>query len=507
MQNMSIIKHRSSVAVDTVAPKHPQATFSLVSIEAWERFSFYGMQAILAFYLYYAVTEGGLGIEKAHATALIGAYGALVYLCTFAGGWIADNVLGAERTLLYGAGLLVAGHLTLALYHPVAGLAIGLTLIAVGSGSLKTAAITILGAVYGSDEETQRETGFQFFYLGINIAAVLGPLLTGWLAQNYGFHYGFSAAAILMIIGLSIYLAFRRRMFASIATDTQERIRRPATPITQTKALVAIGVGAIVLAAIVVGAATGQIAPQRLATALLIITISIAVVQFITFIFSTRTTEQERKKVIAFIPLFLCSVCFWALLNQTFGVLAVYSDVRLNRMIGSFEVPAAWTQSLNPFFIITLALPVAYFWNKLGNRTPALGTKMSIGVMIASLGYFVFLPFAGGGANSTPFVVLALAVLLISLGELFCGPVGMAVTTSHAPAAFRTQFSALFFLTMAIGTALAGTISGFYNPEVKEAEITYFLSCGIGGLVIAFSAFILAKRLHQELEEPAIMRS
>ena len=302
-----------------------------------------------------------------------------------------------------------------------------------------------------------------------------------------------------MIIGLGIYLAFRRRMFASIATNTQTRIQRPATPITQAKALVAICIGVITLAAIVIGTATGRIAPQRLATALLIITVSIAVVQFITFIFSARTTEAERKNVIAFIPLFLCSVCFWALLNQTFGVLAVYSDVRLNRMIGSFEVPAAWTQSLNPFFIITLALPVAYFWNKLGNRTPALGTKMSIGVMIASLGYFVFIPFAGGGANSTPFVVLALAVLLISLGELFCGPVGMAVTTSHAPAAFRTQFSALFFLTMAIGTALAGTISGFYNPEVKEVEITYFLSCGIGGLAIAFSAYILAKRLHQKL--------
>ncbi len=491
-------KQRSTLSIEhpQIAPTHPRATFSLVSIEAWERFSFYGMQAILAFYLYYSTTNGGFGLEEKHATTLIGAYGALVYLCTFAGGWLADHILGAERTLLLGANSLVIGHLTMSLVPTIAGLAIGLTLIAVGSGSLKTAAITILGAIYNKDDETNRETGFQYFYLGINVAAVLGPLLTGWLATSYGFHYGFSAAALLMIIGLSLYLLTRNQSFCNLPAETQKRIFQPAIPISTTKKVAAISLGVLALTIIVGGTAFGIIEPQTLATALLIVTSSVAALLFISMIRSPHTEKTERRKVIAYIPLFICSVCFWAMLNQTFGVLAVYSDVRLNRIIGSFEIPAAWTQSLNPFFIISLALPIAYLWTRLGDRAPASGTKMSIGVMIAASGYFVFIPFAGGGNNSTPFLVLALAILIISIGELCCGPVGMAATTSHAPEAFRTQFSALFFLTMAIGTALAGTISNFYDPTSREAEITYFLGCGFSGLIIGLSAWYLGKKLH-----------
>lgn len=237
--------------------RHPLATASLISIEAWERFSFYGMQAILVFFLYYSTTEGGIGLDKAQATALMGAYGAFLYLSTFIGGWLGDNVLGPERTLLTGAGLLVAGHGAMSFATHIPTLAVGLCLIAIGSGSLKTAAITILGAVYeqraqvqgglhpttGDRIDTDRDTGFQFFYLGINIVAVAGPLLTGYLSTRYSFHVGFAAAAILMIIGVGIYLGLRRRMLAELSATTLRRISMPARPWTTTKVLGIGGAG------------------------------------------------------------------------------------------------------------------------------------------------------------------------------------------------------------------------------------------------------------------------
>ncbi|MCS4491215.1 MULTISPECIES: peptide MFS transporter [unclassified Corynebacterium] len=476
---MTSIKQRSRTS-----PRHPLATVSVVSIEAWERFSFYGMQAILAYYLYYSAGEGGLGIDKAHATALIGAYGALVYLCTFAGGWISDHLLGPEKTLLGGATILCLGHLILSLIHPVLGLALGLSLIALGSGLLKTAAITILGAVYSSDSDSDREVGFQFFYLGIQVAAVLGPLLTGWLALTWGFHLGFLAAALLMFIGMGIYLLLRTLMLTRLNNAARTKVMYPAQPYSLRTALPVIA-GALALLAVLVGLASrGSINPHHLAVLLLAATASVAVVLFVTVLRSAQVSESERTQVWRFVPIFIASVCFWAMMNQTYGVLAVYSDIRLNRSFLGFIVPAAWTQSLNPLFVIVFSAPVTYIFARLGNRAPSSANKLSIGVMITALSFLVFIPHAGGTANSTPLIAVVFAIWIAAMGELFCGPIGMAATAAHAPNAFRTQFSALFFLTLAIGTALAGTISRFYDPSSAEAEIRYFLGCAVTGLVV-----------------------
>ena len=202
MATMTMTKRRSRTQTTPENnPRHPLAMPATVSIEMWERFSFYGMQAILAYYLYYATTDGGLGLERAQATTLLGAYGASVYLCTLAGGWIGDRLIGTERTLLTGGIALMVGHLSLSTLSGGAGATFGLALIAIGSGFVKTAAITILGHAYPTDDP-RRDAGFQLFYLGINIGAVLGPLLTGWLSTKYTFHTGFLAAAGLMGSGL-----------------------------------------------------------------------------------------------------------------------------------------------------------------------------------------------------------------------------------------------------------------------------------------------------------------
>ena len=212
---MTVIEQRSRKQI-------PPAIPAVAGIEMWERFSFYGMQAILAYYLY--DQAGGLGIEQNHATALVGAYGAVLYLFTFVGGWVSDRVLGAERTLLVGAFLLMCGHVSLSLIPGFPGLFAGLFPLALGSGLLKTAAITVMGAAFPAEGNN---SAFQIFYLGINVGAVAGPMLTGWLSTAYGYHAGFGAAAGLMLIGCVSYMLLRSRLLASISVD----ITRPSNPI------------------------------------------------------------------------------------------------------------------------------------------------------------------------------------------------------------------------------------------------------------------------------------
>ena len=180
---------------------HPRPLANLFGVEMWERFSFYGMQGILLIYLYYSAAEGGLGISESTATQIVGAYGGGVYLATIIGGWLADRVLGPERTLFYSAAVVMAGHLALALVPDVAGVGLGLVLIALGSGGVKANASSLVGSLYAEGDD-RRDGGFSLFYMGINLGAFAGPLLTGLLQEEWGFHYGFGLAAVGMFLGL-----------------------------------------------------------------------------------------------------------------------------------------------------------------------------------------------------------------------------------------------------------------------------------------------------------------
>ena len=194
---------------------HPKTLSNLFSIEMWERFSFYGMQAILAYYMYFSVSEGGLGFSKDLALSLVGAYGGAVYLSTILGAWLADRLLGSEKVLLCSAFMIMAGHIALATLPGATGLAVGLVLVAVGSGGLKANATALVGSLY-SKEDTRRDAGFSIFYMGVNIGGLLGPLLTGFLHQRWGFHIGFAAAALGMALGVAIYLTGRKHLPASV---------------------------------------------------------------------------------------------------------------------------------------------------------------------------------------------------------------------------------------------------------------------------------------------------
>lgn len=481
---MTLIEQRSKVPVKG----HPTGLVSLVGIELWERFSFYGMQAILVFYLY---AEDGLGLAKQEATALIGAYGAFVYLATIAGGWLSDHLAGPERTLLGGAISVMAGHIVLSLIPGTTGAIMGLLAIGAGSGLLKTCAITTLGLLYSDRPATQKDQGFQLFYLGIQLGAMFGPIFTGYLAHRYSWHAGFGAAAVLMAVGLASYATLRPRMYRQLPSNIVARISTPTSPLSPRNRRKALGGFVIGIACLATG--SRWLTPSRLSSILLIVVLCAVIIIFAGLLRSSQVTAIERAKLKAFIPLFLAGAAFWSVSYQNFGVFAVYSDVQLNRMIGTFEIPAAWVQTLNPILVMTLAYPVARFWTVRPN-TPLPGTTMSIGLFLGGAAFLLFLPFVGDAPGTTPLLAMVAIALIIAIGELLIGPVCMAATADFAPEAHRTTFSALYFFTFAVGMAASGKLSEFYTPGNPDAETAYFLGTAVTTIALAGALWLWARR-------------
>ncbi|MGW0173529.1 peptide MFS transporter [Rhodococcus sp. NPDC003322] len=450
----------------------PKALANLFGVEMWERFSFYGMQGILLYYLYYSATEGGLGISEASAVSIVGAYGGTVYLSTILGAWVADRVLGSERTLFYSAVLVMLGHIALALIPGLAGVGAGLILVAVGSGGLKANATSLVGDLYAEGDE-RRDAGFSIFYMGINIGGFLGPLLTGWAQKNWGFHVGFGLAAVGMALGLIQYTLGRKRLGTIGAT--------PANPLPRTM-LWKYGAGALAMVLVVVVLClVGVITTGNLSDVVVGLTIAAAVGYFAVILSSRQITSTERSRVVAFIPMFLASAAFWSLFQQQFTVVAIYADKFLDRNLLGWDFPASWVQSINPVFIIIFAGVFAAMWTKLGPRQPSSPLKFAIGTTLMGLAFLAFLPFADGQPNGTPLLALVFILLLFTFAELFLSPVGLSLSTKLAPKAFHTQMVALFFLSVALGSSMAGTLAKFYDTD---HQAPYFLWIGIGSIAV-----------------------
>ncbi|WP_249338216.1 peptide MFS transporter, partial [Tsukamurella paurometabola] len=364
--------------------------------------SFYGMQAILAYYLYYSAADGGLGFDKATSLGIVGAYGGFVYLSTIAGAWVSDRLLGAERTLFYSACLVMAGHVALAAVPGAAGVAIGLVLVAVGSGGVKGNATKVVGDLY-PDGDTRRDAGFSLFYMGVNLGAFIGPLLTGYLQDTVGFHFGFGLAAVGMALGLLQY-GLTRKMLPRISQEVPNPASRTDIQRVAAGAVVAIAV-------VVVLILFGVITAENLVDAVIITVAAISLVYFVFLLRSTRVDGAERNGVKAFIPLFLSQVAFWALFQQMFTFVAVYADERLDRSLGGWEFPASWIQSVDPVYILIFAPVFAALWTKLGPRQPSTPIKFAIGTMGIGVAFLAFL-LMPPGANTVPLIGL-LAIMLI----------------------------------------------------------------------------------------------
>lgn len=468
----------------------PWGLANLFGVEMWERFSFYGMQAILAYYIYFKVTEGGLGQEKSAALSIVGAYGGFVYMMALTASFVADRILGPERTLFYSAIVVMSGHIVLAFIPGMGGLALGLVLIGLGSGGVKTAAQVVLGQLYDR-QDPKRDAGFSIFYLGVNIGALFGPALVGVVRESSGFHWGFGLAAIGMAFGLAQYAAMRRTTIAAAGREVPNPLPRSKYP--------ALIVGTLVLVVVVVAVIAGGLIPLKyLSTITAGIALVAAVVLITQMCTSPLTTAVEKSRLIGFIPMLVGCVLFFALFQSQFTVLAVYAESHLNRHILGFEIPAASVQSINPVFIIIFSLVFAGIWTKLGDRQWSTPMKFGIANIIIGLSMFVFLPFAGGGENSTPFLVIVLILFLFTMGELLLSPVGNSLATKVAPEAFQSRTFAVWLMAISMGSSLAGTLGTMWDPSTKSSESAFYISVGVaaillGAVLLALRPWILRK--------------
>ncbi len=467
---------------------HPIGLTNLFGVELWERFSFYGMLTILAYYLYYSVTDGGLGLPQSTATGIVGAYGGLVYLSTVLGGWIADRVLGMERTVFYGGVVVMIGHIALAILPGLAGVGVGLVCVALGSGALKANASSLLGTLYDKGD-ARADGGFTLFYLGINLGAFIGPLITGLLQTHVGFHYGFGAAAIGMALGLAQYVAFRRNL-GGHGREVPNPLPRSAVGKTA-----AVMIGAVVVIGVAIALRLVTLANLSQVTTGVIVVASVA--YFAIMLRSPKVDGEERVRVRAFIPLFVANAVFWSLFQQIFTVLAVYSDERMNWSIFGWTAPSSWIGSIEPVWIILLSPLFALLWTRLGNRAPTTPRKFAYGVIGMGLAFLCFVPLAGGTGRSTPALLVMAIMAVFAVSELLLSPIGLSVTTKLAPEAFRAQMMALYFFSVGLGTAMSGVLAGYYDTSNEAA---YFGILGAVAVVAGVVVFVISPWISRQME-------
>jgi proton-dependent oligopeptide transporter, POT family len=407
----------------------------------------------------------------------VGAYGGLVYLSTVLGGWVADRLFGMERMVFYGGVVVMLGHIALAVLPGLAGVGAGLVLVALGSGALKANASSLLGALYEKGDP-RADGGFTLFYLGINLGAFIGPLITGLLQTELGFHYGFGAAAVGMALGLAQYAAFRRNF-----GDVGKQAPNPLPPQTRGKA---VGIGVVILLAIAAAWVSALVTLANLARVTTVVILLASIAYFALMLASPKVTAVERSRVRAFIPLFIANAAFWSLFQQIFTTLAVYSDERINWNIFGWTAPASWIGSAEPVWIIVLSPLFAVMWTKLGTRAPSTPMKFAIGVVGMGIAFLLFLTMAGGTGQSSPALVVFFILAVFAMSELMLSPIGLSVTTKLAPDAFRAQMMALYFFSVGLGTSMSGVLARFYSAD---NEYAYF---GINGAVVIVIGLILA---------------
>ncbi len=468
---------------------HPRGLLTLFFTEFWERFSYYGMRAILVFYMYYEVSKGGLGLDEHIALAIMSIYGSLVYMSGMIGGWLADRVFGTSRAVFYGGILIMFGHLALAIPGSITMFFISMVLIVLGTGLLKPNVSSLVGDLY-SEEDNRRDAGFSIFYMGINLGAFISPLIVGEL-MKYSFHLGFGIAAIGMFFGLLVFMLTKRSSLGLAGTY----IANPLSPTEKKKFYTMSGLGAVLLAIVIaVTIQAGLLTFETFIAVVGILGFLIPTIYFIIMYRSPKTDATERSRILAFIPLFLASVMFWSIAEQGSTILANYADKRTQLDFAGIHISPAWFQSLNPLFIITLAPVFAWMWVKLGKRQPSIPQKFSLGLLFAGISFVVILipGYLGGEHSLVSPLWLVLSIFIAVLGELCLSPVGLSAATKLAPAAFSAQTMSLWFLSNAAAQALNAQIVKFYTPAT---ETLYFGVIGGIAIVLSILLFALAPRI------------
>lgn len=469
---------------------HPKGLSTLFFTEFWERFSYYGMRAILLYYMYYEVTQGGLGIDKSLANSIMAIYGSLVYMSGIIGGWIADRILGMNRTVFYGGVMIMIGHIILALPAGFTALLISMFFIVIGTGLLKPNVAGMVGELY-SKQDSRRDAGFSIYYMGINMGGFLAPIIVGTIGQNYNFHFGFAIAAVGMFAGLVVYLLTRKKYMGLAGMEAPN----PLLPKEKGSITTIVTVATIVIGLICwMGFSQGWLSIERIIFFISILGVIIPTVYFIIMYRSKKTTDDERSRLLAYIPLFISAMMFWAIQEQGSTILATYADERTQLSFLGMELKSSWFQSLNPLFIITFAPIFAWLWIKLGNRQPSTPMKFSLGLIFAGLSFIVmiFPALISGGESLASPIWLVLSFFLVVMGELMLSPVGLSASTKLAPAAFAAQMMSLWNLSNASAQAINAQVVRFYS---EQTEVLYFGVIGGFAIVLGIVLMLLTPKL------------
>lgn len=452
--------------------QQPKALKYLFFAELWERFSFYGMQSILILYL---VNE--LGITREISLTIVGAYGTLVYGSNILGGYIADNFLGMRRSILVGSVLIILGHATLALPYRET-LFYGLAFIVVGTGFFKVNVSSFLGEFYGPND-SRRDAGFTFFYMGINVGALLATFAIGIVMEVWGWHASFGLAAIGMLFGLIVFISGNKVYGDKGLPPKQDFLDRPLFLGLSLYKLIILG--AVILVPMTVFA-------LKEAATLGMSLYAAGVIGFLYILYqSFRSSAEDRKRMLTLVLMYLFVVCFFSMFKQLLGALQLYADESVNRIIelpewisatfglssSSFKVPTPWILGLNSLFIIILSPIVAWVWRLL----PKVGLnllspiKMAIGIAITALSFYIL--YLSTGMPDSAFKVslwmLILGYACITLGELLVSPVSLSMVTKLSPNRFKSFMMGFYFFSLSLAYFVSAQVSVYFAPPAPEA--------------------------------------
>lgn len=455
---------------------HPRGLATLFFTEMWERFSYYGMRAILVLFMVDAINRGGLGLDDRTATAIYGLYTMFVYLLALPGGWLADKFFGLRNAIWYGGIIITLGHFSMAIPGNTT-FYLGLILIVIGTGLLKPNISSIVGGLYADDEQARRDAGFSIFYMGINIGAFIAPLVTGYLGEGINWHYGFGAAGVGMLLGLIQYKATEKYLgdvgAAPVITDSPENAEKFFRKIKI--GLWATGALFVLLFAAVSGGYI-TINPVAIADASGLVIFILVLAYFAYIYIAEELSGDEKKKIGVIAALFVFSAIFWSGFEQAGSSLNLFAERYTDREIFGWLMPASWLQSVNPIFIITLAPIFGWLWVWLAkkNLEPSTPAKFALGLIFLGFGFLVmmFASYYVVGGNQVLPTWLIMTYLLHTTGELCLSPVGLSAVTKLAPKKLVGQMMGVWFMSIAFGNLIAGRIAGQFDDQAIQADPT-----------------------------------
>jgi proton-dependent oligopeptide transporter, POT family len=468
----------------TILQKQPKGLYVLFLTEMWERFSFYGMRAILFLYLTKAYTEGALGLDEQVGGAVYGLYTSSVYLLTLPGGWIADNILGQKKAIWYGGIVIMLGHIVLAIPGVPTVFYLGLMLVAIGTGLLKPNISSIVGDLY-PEGGASRDAGFSIFYVGINLGAFLGMFIVGYLGQKIGWHVGFGAAAFAMLLGL-INFKVNGHHLKDLGDE-------PATKSQPTYILMALGI--IPLVGLLVS--MGFIDIVDLAHSMKYVIISLTVLYFCYIVFLDSSIEAaDKKRVAVLFIFFIAAALFWSGFEQAGSTLTIFADRHTNLDFFGWQIPSSWFQNANSFYILIFSVPIGAIWIYLSQRkaNPSIPVKFGLGLIQMGFG-FLIMYFAAqevlSSGGKVSMLWLGFTYMFHTTGELCLSPVGLSSYTKLAPRKYYSQLMGLWFVGAALGNLIAGLFAGnFDESNVAQMPALFMQVCvfgvGLGVLMLIF---------------------